>query len=196
MLAAVMSADAALRSPHLEALLARVDENDAEARRVADDLTAEQIAWRPPEGGWGVGDCLEHLVVSGERYLETVGPLLERARAAGGEPHYGGWGGTLGGRLLIWGINSPRKLPAPKVLRPPPAPRPEALDEFLRIQGEVADRMRAADGVALGRIKVSSPVNRLVRLNLGEMFVVLQDHARRHLAQARRVREHPRFPTS
>ena len=44
------------------------------------------------------------------------------------------------------------------------------------------------------RIRFASPVNALFRLNLGEAFEVLQVHAARHLAQARRVRERDGFP--
>lgn len=83
---------------------------------------------------------------------------------------------------------------APRVIQPPPAPRPDVLDEFQRGQAALAEPMRAADGVDLRRARLASPVNRLVRLNLGDAFQVLQDHARRHLAQARRVREHAGFP--
>jgi hypothetical protein len=185
----------AVRDPHLRDQLAKTAANDAEARRVAGDLSAARLAWRPPEGGWGVGDCLEHLVVSAEQYLAAIPPALERARAAGGERVYGGWRPTLAGRLLLHAVNSPRKMKAPKSIRPPPAPRPDVLDEFLHGQAALADLMRAADGVDLRRARLASPVNRLVRFNLGDAFQVLQDHARRHLAQARRVREHEGFPS-
>jgi hypothetical protein len=192
----MVAPESALRDPHLRAQLAKVEPNDAEARRLAEDLPADRLAWRPPAGGWGVGDCLEHLVASGGQYLGAMQPAFDRARAGGGEPVYGGWRPTLAGRLLIYGVNSPRKLPAPRRLRPPPAPRPEVLAEFLGVQAALRELMIAADGFDLRRVRFASPVTSLARLNLGDAFQILQDHARRHLAQARRVREHPDFPAA
>lgn len=196
MLAAVMTAEATVRDPHLRAQLEKVGVNDAEARRVAGDLSPGQLAWRPPEGGWGVGDCLEHLTASAEHYLGDLRRAIEEERAAGGEPVAGHWRPTLQGRLLLHGVNSPRRLPAPRKIRPPATPRPEVLAEFLRTQRDLSGLMTAADGVDLRRIACRSPLTRLLRFNLGEVFQILQDHARRHLAQARRVRERPGFPAA
>jgi hypothetical protein len=190
-----MTDSSTLRNPRLQALVEQASDNDAEARRVAGDLSAEQLRWRPPEGGWGVGDCLEHLVASADTYRSRTAPAITRARAGGDNAHFGGWGGTIGGRLLLFGVRSSMRLPAPRKLRPPPEPPADALERFLRGQREVVELMRSADGLDLGRIRFGSPVNALVRLNLGEAFEVLQVHAARHLAQARRVRERDGFPS-
>jgi hypothetical protein len=192
----MVAPDETVRDPHLHAQLAKVGPNDAEARRLAEDLSAHRLAWRPPAGGWGVGDCLEHLVASGGQYLGAMRPAFERARAGGGEPVHGGWRPTLAGRLLIHGVNSPRKLPSPRRFRPPPAPRPEVLAAFLDVQAALRELMTAADGLDLRRVRFASPVTPLARLNLGDAVQILQDHARRHLTQALRVREHPDFPTA
>jgi hypothetical protein len=48
--------------------------------------------------------------------------------------------------------------------------------------------------VDLNRIKVRSPITPLVRFNLGDALTLQVVHAQRHLAQARRVREHAEFP--
>jgi hypothetical protein len=189
-----MSSPDGLRNPRLQALVDRAEDNDAEARDVAGDLTGEQLRWRPPEGGWGVGDCLEHLVASAESYRSKAGGEIARARADGREPFDGGWGKTLGGRMLLFGVSSSMRIPAPRSLRPPPEPPPDTLDRFLRGQRDIVALMREADGLDLGRIRFASPVNTLIRLNLGEAFEVLQIHAARHLAQARRVRERDAFP--
>lgn len=184
-----------LRDPHLRAQLEQADANDAEARRVAGELSSARLAWRPPEGGWGVGDCLEHLASAGVEYLAQLRPAVERARAgAARTPVYGAWRPSLGGRALIWTVNARMKVPAPRLLRPPPQPRPEVLAAFLDTQAGLRELAAAADGLDLSRVRLASPVTRLLRLNFGDALQVLQDHARRHLAQARRVREHREFP--
>ncbi len=191
-----MSDSAGLRNPRLQALAEKAGDNDAEARRLAGDLSPDQLRWRPPEGGWGVGDCLEHLVASAEFYRSRTAPLIAGAKAGGGEAVYHGWGKTLGGRLLLFAVSTTMRFRAPRRLRPPPEPPADALARFLACQREIAELMRAADGLDLGGIRFASPVNALFRLNLGEAFEVLQVHAARHLAQARRVRERDGFPVS
>lgn len=184
-----------LRNPRLQALVEQAASNDAEARRLAGDLSLAQLRWRPPEGGWGVGDCLEHLVTTAGQYRAEIAPALTRAHAGnGGETYFGGWRSTLSGRFVLWGLRSSLKLPAPRRFRPPPEARPDALDRFLDSQRDTVELMRSADGLDLGGVRLSSPIASLARLNLGEAFEVLQVHAARHLGQARRVRERDGFP--
>ena len=58
----------------------------------------------------------------------------------------------------------------------------------------LADHAAAADGVDLARVRVPSPALALLRLPIGIWFLALPQHALRHLAQGRRVREDARFP--
>jgi hypothetical protein len=56
------------------------------------------------------------------------------------------------------------------------------------------DRVRRSSGLDLGRIKFRSPLIPLLRLSLGTWFQFLLAHERRHLWQARQVRQELRFP--
>lgn len=47
--------------------------------------------------------------------------------------------------------------------------------------------MREADGLDLGRLKLSSPAARILRLNAGDAFAALAVHAERHMGQVRRT---------
>jgi hypothetical protein len=44
------------------------------------------------------------------------------------------------------------------------------------------------------RLRIASPLSRLIRLNLGDCFMVGVAHARRHLGQIERIRAQPGFP--
>jgi hypothetical protein len=98
------------------------------------------------------------------------------------------------GRVLIKSVTTSRRLKRPRQFKPPPEPRPDVLDVFLQSQERLAGLMPAADGVDLSKTKVSSPVGRLFRLNLGDCFAVLVHHAKRHLRQGARVAESRRLP--
>ena len=54
--------------------------------------------------------------------------------------------------------------------------------------------MESAKGIDLRRNKVTSPVSKLIRINLGDALLILVVHSQRHLQQIARVRAHPDFP--
>jgi hypothetical protein len=69
----------------------------------------------------------------------------------------------------------------------------DVVPEFARVRDQLAERVHQADGLDLARIRTISPVNRLIRLPLGAYFQFILAHDRRHLWQARHVRNAPGF---
>src|SRR5437762_872136 len=97
-------------------------------------------------------------------------------------------------RWMIASMEPPpkRRMRTFKIFVPsPPGAQPltTLLPEFLKVRDQLAERVRQADGLDLGRNRVVSPVTRLLRLPLGAEFAFLLAHDRRHLWQARQVRE-------
>jgi hypothetical protein len=162
-----------------------------------------------------VAECLEHLVRTGEEYLPALDRAIEEARREG-------WTGsepfrrTLLGRWMPGTLEPPPRLrmPAPKVIRPrrsreerPPAADgggPSAgpgagggadeLARFLALRGRYARRLEEADGLDLGRARMSSPFVPLLRLDLESALRLVTAHERRHLWQAEQVTEMEGFP--
>lgn len=192
-------ADGAARAERLVAELAAAD---ARIARAAGGLGARQLQWRPPGGGWGIGDVLEHLVASNEDYLARLRPLVaDGARGTGAavravQPGGGadGWRPSLMGGFLARSLRAPRRLPAPKRWRPASAARADALERFLAGEREVARLLRASLDLDWRRTRLASPVSRLVRLNLGDAFEVIAAHSSRHAGQLERVRAGGDFP--
>ena len=86
-------------------------------------------------------------------------------------------------------------LRAPHAFRPVPGEsRDDILAAFLTFQDQLVDRLRRANGLDLVQVRVTSPIAKWRRFSLGAAFAVLAAHERRHLCQARRVAELPRFP--
>lgn len=178
-------------------LLAELEAADARITRAAGGLPPLQLQWRPPEGGWGIGDVLEHLVVSNDDYLARLRPLVTDGRGrTAAAPGRGaeGWRPSLMGGFLARSLRAPRKLPAPKIWRPAREPGADALERFLRGEHEVAELLRASVALDWRRTRLSSPVSRLVRLNLGDAFEVTAAHVTRHAGQIERIRSHASFP--
>ena len=178
---------------YLDELSRTVRETDHRVEALARPLTDGQLRWHPADGGWSIADVLEHLCVVHDSYDGPIGRVMNTTsalRANDDSP----WSATLVGRMLVRSFASARKMPAPKLFRPAPDPRPDVLDEFLERERNLLRELERARNVDLRRMKLASPITRLIRLNLGDAFGALVYHARRHLAQMMRVRARVGFP--
>ncbi|MFW6192865.1 MAG: DinB family protein [Gemmatimonadota bacterium] len=212
-----------LRSDRLWAVWSELLANGEKAEELAAGLTPEQLRWRPEPGRWSVGECLDHLVLTGEAYLEVLDEAIEEGRRRGVRAE-GPYRRSLVGRFLTWTLEPPPRLkvPAPEVIRPRAsgadgsaggraAGRParagasdegdgpgpaDPLPRFLALRARLGRRLEAADGLDLGRIRVTSPFIAFARFDLGSAFRMVAAHERRHLWQAGRVLEAEGFPSA
>ena len=63
------------------------------------------------------------------------------------------------------------------------------LPTFLHVQSQLLLQLNRSDGLDLRRVKVATPLSRLLKMSLGLMFAQIVAHERRHLEQAQRVRD-------
>jgi hypothetical protein len=161
-------------------------------------LDDARFNWRPEAGAWSIAQCLGHLTLTGKAYLGPMEEAIAKAREEGlvgkGPFRYG----LLEG-LFVRAVEPPVRLKvikSPSALTPPPEQSLEAgMNAFFRLQRRIVRALQQADGLHLARIKVPSPVKPLFTFSLGRCFAFLLAHERRHLEQAQRVRENPRFST-
>lgn len=161
-------------------------------RRMRDELAYLQIGWRPPDGGWSIGQIFEHLIISDSLYLPKLRQLIDHG-VRGSTP----WRPSLAGGFIARSVapTTARKTPAPGVFRPA-EPRANVIDAYIEVRERTAALIDAAQGVDLRRNRLGSPVSPLIRLNLGDAIEILVVHTHRHLGQIQRVRAMPDFPAS
>lgn len=171
-------------------------ELSAAASALVAPLSDEQFSWRPDEKTWSVAHCLEHLNVTARQYLprldEAVAESIRMGLYGEGPFHYN-WIGRLLVRLNEPPVKVRFKTPAsfdPGV----PRTRQEVLAAFRAYQVQYVDRLHQANGIHLARARVSSPVNRWLKMPLGSGFLLMAAHERRHLEQARQVTIRADFP--
>jgi hypothetical protein len=169
-----------------------------DAPGIANGLTDAQFNWRPTPARWSVGDCFAHLNESAKAFLPAIDRAIEQARAQGlkGE---GPFVLSAFERIVIRFTEPPPRLRtrAPKVIQPPPNPNrsaSEVMHQFKEWQTAIDDRIRRADGVDLKRARAPLPGIPLLKWSLGAMIAVTLAHERRHLWQARTVRNDKGFP--
>lgn len=159
-----------------------------EAERLTSDLSEAQLWQKPSDGGWSVGECLAHVNLAGEPYLQKMREALTavkgKERRAEGPFRFG----FLGGRFIrALSAESKGKFKAPTVWQPDA--EPDVLGRFTQLQDDLLELTREADGLDLTRIKLSSPLSPLIRLSLFESLNLIAVHEDRHLKQASRVRQ-------
>jgi hypothetical protein len=163
-------------------------------------LSYGQINWRPDVGRWSVGEHLAHVNLVGASYLPHLDAMLERGRAAGPFLREGTRHPWLGWRL-VRSTRPPVKL---RVLTaaafvPPVEVDPDAaVAELARVHGALRERITAAAGLDVGRMRARYTPGlgpaKLVVLSFVQWLAVTAAHDRRHLWLAEQVTTAPGFP--
>ncbi len=148
------------------------------------------MQWRPRDDRWSVVECLDHLN-AGWTALPKLDRRIAEARADG-ILETGPFRSTWFGSWYVRAVEPPVRIrvPAPRRFRPRTAPPSvEVVPRLLQLQDELVLRVRASDGLDAGAIRLSSPISRRLKMTLAEWFLFIAGHERRHLWQARRVRD-------
>ncbi len=163
---------------------------------MAAGLTEAQFNWRPAPEQWSIEECLSHLTMVGQVELLAIVAAIDQAKAKG----LTGASVTNGGpieypiweRFILRETEPPvrHSLSAPKRFVPLHGqPITGILPTFLHVQRNFGIQIARADGLDLRRVKVPTPITRFLKLSLGATLAQAAAHERRHIAQARRVRD-------
>lgn len=168
-----------------------------EVLRLAAGLDDDRLLWSSMAGSWSIAHCFEHLAVTASSYHPLISDAIDRNRspAAGATPYRSTW---LGRKFVdsMRDTTGRRRFRAPRPFRPASLPAPGSAERLVASIEELDALLERASGADLVRAKVTSPAIPLLRLNLGEALELQVVHIARHLAQARRVRDHADFPSA
>lgn len=181
----------------IEGLLHQLQTTSQDVPGLTRGLTAEQFNWVPAPGRWSIGQCLEHLNITSERYIPVFKQAIADGRTAG---RLSSAPITLG-FLERWFMQSLEPPPRMKSKTPKAfiasanLPLDATLARWDAMQAGMAECMRLAEGLDFRRIKVRSQFGP-VSFSLGATFLILLAHQRRHVWQARQVRTDSSFPSA
>ena len=163
----------------------------AQAQELVAGLTDAQFNWRPTPSVWSIQECLSHLTMVGQVEANAIEEAVTRAREQGltgpGPFAYPAWE-----RYILRETEPPVRNPmeAPKRFVPlPEQPVTGILPTFLHVQQRFQLQIERADGLDLRKVKVPTPIVKLLKMSLGSTLAQAAAHERRHLEQASRVRE-------
>lgn len=185
-----------VQDPVLRGYMDQLEPLRLDAYELLDGLTAEQVNWRPPTARWSIGQCVEHVTLTLRLYPESIDRAIAEARArsaAGARPYREGF-------FSGWFVRSMEPPPKIRVRTLRTVDPPGDLDGDVVLATFVAELARfgqlmvAADGVPLQHGRAQSPFSKLFSFTLSQTFELNLAHARRHLWQARQVRQEAGFP--
>src|SRR5262249_18156370 len=162
---AVMNADT-------QALLDQIGAIKRDGVAVTAGLSDPQFNWQPGPGRWSIAQCLNHLNVGVALVLPAFDRVIAEGRAQGrtaAGPFRYGWFA----RLIVGTMEPPPKFRMRTPLKKSAGTTHRFADlvpEFARVRDQLAARIQQSDGLDLKSLKITSPVNRLVRLPLGAYF--------------------------
>ncbi len=182
----------------LQECLNTLSESGDEIVALISSLDEKQLHWRADDASWSVCDCVEHLIISATTAAAVQEAAIDsakrRERFGQGPFRYSYFGRKF---LDILAPPPGRRFKAPKVFQPSSEKthtKDSLLNEFKDSQERAQNIVRSASGLDLTRVKVQSPVSKMIRFNLGVSLLVTPTHQKRHYWQMQRTMEHRDFP--
>ncbi len=143
---------------------------------------------KPGENKWCAAECLEHLNTTNKGYIDNAKKKLTEIEKSEVEnknykPRF-----LMGLFINMMKPDSKMKFKAPSKLQQSYEGNPsKTIETFTQIQNEYMDLANKSLRYDLKKTKIVSPVSSLLKFELGEMFLAMVEHQKRHLAQAERA---------
>ena len=180
-----------LTATELRALDDAFAANERAARALVAGLSEAAGGWRAAASSWSVAECLDHLAHANRVYLTAMEPAAASALARGSRRRRPALPGFFGGWFVRSLEPSSRlKSRAPRAIQPRTAPAlSDAMVSFLAAHEDVRAFLRKYADIDLAGERFRNPFVRGLRFSLATGLHVIAAHERRHLSQARQVRE-------
>lgn len=185
------------RPPDLEAVHRDLGAFAPEAQALLEGLDDDAVFWQPEDGrAWSLAQCLDHMSVANGVYLEAMRAGLERSSRP---PREGPIAPGLFGRFFVNSLEPPARkglrMKAPRTIAPGPRRRrADLLPAFERSLTALRALIDEVAGLDLNRVTFANPFVSVIPMGVGTGLLVVAAHCRRHLWQARNVRNHPGLP--
>jgi hypothetical protein len=157
-------------------------------------LSAEQLNWQPADGGWSVGQCLEHLCMTNEVYLPAIARAFDGKTKKTVEQVTPGWFGRWFVESFVEPSPKQMKASAPKKLVPGARVETSVLERFLSSNDATREVIGRAREYDVNQIRFRNPLIPVIWFTAGTGLMIISGHERRHLLQGERVKAAAGFP--
>jgi len=169
--------------------------NIERALKTLSSLSTIQLNWKINSNSWSVAECLSHLVNSNGLYIEKFRKIINSSSST--KENDFSYSQSFPGKFITKGVD-PANQRKTKTFKPffPDSSNIDKniLEKYIETSNELISLVEKMKHLDLRNIKLSSPVNILIRMNLGDPLIFIPKHDERHLNQAERVKNHEAFP--
>ena len=181
--------------PWQQRLVSELDAADARAKELAKGLSRAQLNWKPRPDVWSVGQCLEHLCLSNDVYVEPITIALRRRPTGPVDEITPGWFGRWFLTNFIEPTTQKKRTKAPgKAVPVTQQIEPAIVERFIASNAAMRELMARAQGHDVNRVRFKNPFVSWIRFTVGTGFQIIARHSHRHLNQAERVKQLQDFP--
>jgi hypothetical protein len=173
------------------AMRAELDAIARDAQLEFGALDSSALNWRPDATRWSIAQCLEHLLLANGAMFAALDATLDARQPASVWQRLPFWPALMG-RLLIrsQAPRPTRRFTAPSAAQPLTSAIDAAIvARFVEHQHEATTRLQAMEQRDLARIVMTSPFSRVITYSVLDGWRLIVTHERRHLEQAKRVKE-------
>ena len=175
----------------LDELVTQFENTKVQMYEVVKGLKQDDFNRRPDTGGWSVGECIDHLVVTDTDYTAQIERGLGIARdknLLSNGPFKYSWLG----KKFVTNVEPPvkKRLKNPKKWTPNSGlEMNKVLEDYVSFQNKYIELLRKSAGLDITKVKIPSPATNLIKLTIFDMLNINAAHQRRHLWQAGNVRK-------
>ena len=148
-------------------------------------LSENQLNWKPSSEVWSIGECINHIVKTNGLYLSKIENILGSS-PAGSEGDFP-YSQSFMGKMITKAVEPAniKKFKTFKVFLPgKSAVRKTIIDDYVNSSKRFIEQINKMRDLDLKKLRLSSPVSILIRLNLGDVLIIISKHDERHINQA------------
>jgi hypothetical protein len=168
----------------------KIGEISSQVQKEFSGLNLIQLNYKPGIVKWSIAQCFDHLIVTSETYVPVFKKLSSDTFKMSFIQRFNPLTGLFGKKILQAMKTDSSRSNAPSIFHPSESDIPvDIIDRFLTSQRELGSLFVIFEKKRLENQVISSPLSKLVTLKLADAMDIIIEHEKRHLRQARRVRE-------
>ncbi len=173
----------------------KLNENINRVESTFSFLPLEQVNWKPAQNVWSIGECISHLITTNELYFNKMNESVRNRGAENAQEikYYQ----SFWGKILAKAVD-PEKVKKVKtfnVFMPSQSSISKSITgDYRLLTNQLIELVKTMNGINLRKIRISSPVSKLIILNLGDPLIIIPKHDERHLNQAEKLLKNKNFP--
>ena len=177
-----------------ERLVRELDEVGESVREKFGSMSPEQLNWKPASDSWSIAQCLDHLILSNEKFFGDLDGVAAGTRQNSFWEKWSPLSG-IGGRFIVSSLKKDSmKSKTGKSAAPPSDLGGDIVEKFIGHQRELAAKVRSTGKADWAKVKLTSPFLPLLTYSLENGVNIVVEHEKRHVRQAERVAGTEGFP--